>query len=97
MDDGLWASRRYSCHLVLAIQNAGDDVVGAHWESGVVQDRFELLPWEASVEHQQAAQLSVSVLLDDIVRFVPFEEFAHLISKREAANPHVVDLDPVRT
>ena len=67
----------------------------AHREAAVVAHRLELLDRHAGLEHQQAAQLPVAVLLDDEVDLVRFEEPADLVAEREAADAHVVDRDPL--
>ena len=61
----------------------------------VVAHRLELLDRHAGLEHQQAAQLRVAVLLDDEVDLVRVEERRDLVAEREAAHAHVVDGDAV--
>ena len=52
----------------------GDHVMRAHREAAVVAHRLQLLDRHAGLEHQQAAQLPVAVLLDDEVHVVRLEE-----------------------
>ena len=54
--------------------HAGDHVVRAHREPAVVAHRLQLLHRHAGLEHQQAPQLPVAVLLDDEVDLVRVEE-----------------------
>ena len=43
---------------------------------------MQLLEMHAEVEHQQAAQLRVAVLLDDEIHFVLVEELPDLVAER---------------
>ena len=58
---------------------------------------MQLLDVDAEVEHQQAAQLRIAVLLDDEVDVVLVEELPHLVAEREAAHAHELWMSPVST
>src|SRR5687768_9147085 len=68
-------------------------MVRAHRKPAVVADRLQLRERDARLEREQAAQLTVPVLLDDEVRVVRFEEGAHVGAEWERADAHVVDGD----
>ena len=67
----------------------------AHRKPAVVAHRLQLLYRNTGLEHQQAAQLRVAILLDDEVHLVRLQEPPHIVAEREPANPHVIDGDAV--
>ena len=56
-----------------------------------MSDRLQLGVVDASLQHQQIAKLSVTILFDDVVHFVRVQELSDLLAEWESSNTEIIE------
>src|SRR5438094_3443340 len=69
------------------------DIVRRDRHAVVVEDGDELCGGGSELDHHQAAELGVAVLLDDEHRSVLVDEIAKRFTERERAGTHGIEVD----